>query len=60
MAAPYISAVAALLHQQDRTPDQIMKAIRDTAKNPAGLAKLGLGVVDAKAAAAAAAAVGKD
>ncbi|MEU5000162.1 hypothetical protein [Streptomyces sp. NPDC021622] len=49
--------MAALLHQQDRTPDQIMKAIRGTAKNPAGLAKLGLGVVDTKAAAAA---LGKD
>ncbi|MFI8876945.1 S8 family peptidase [Streptomyces sp. NPDC055243] len=52
MAAPYVSAVAALLHQQDRTPDQIMAAIRGTAKNPDGLAKLGLGIVDAKAAAA--------
>ncbi|MEV0113521.1 S8 family serine peptidase [Streptomyces sp. NPDC050844] len=48
MAAPYVSAVAALLHQQDRTPEQI----------PAGLAKPGLGIVDAKAAAAAV--VGKD
>lgn len=54
MAAPYVSSVAALLHQQDRTPDQIMKAIRDTAKNPDDLAKLGLGIVDAKAAAASA------
>ncbi|MEV8021694.1 S8 family serine peptidase [Streptomyces sp. NPDC086554] len=49
MAAPYVSAVA---------------AVRDTAKNPDDVAKLGLGIVDAKAAAAAAAvasaAVGKD
>ncbi|MGW5866721.1 S8 family peptidase [Streptomyces sp. NPDC055239] len=54
MAAPYVSAVAALLHQQDRTPDQIMTAIRSTAKNPDELAKLGLGIVDAKAAVASA------
>lgn len=54
MAAPYVSAVAALLHQQDRTPDQIMAAIRSTAKNPDKLPKLGLGVVDAEAAAASA------
>ncbi|MEV8319847.1 S8 family peptidase [Streptomyces sp. NPDC059900] len=54
MAAPYVSAVAALLHQQDRTPDQIMKAIRDTAKNPDKAAKLGLGIVDARAAVASA------
>ncbi|MFI5804942.1 S8 family serine peptidase [Streptomyces sp. NPDC051561] len=52
MAAPYVSAVAALLHQQDRTPDQIMTAIRSTASNPDKLPKLGLGVVDAAAAVA--------
>lgn len=52
MAAPYVCAVAALLHQQDRTPDQIMKAIRDTAKNPDHRARLGRGIVDAKAAVA--------
>ncbi|MGW6059053.1 S8 family peptidase [Streptomyces sp. NPDC055189] len=54
MAAPYVSAVAALLHQQDRTPDQIMKAIRGTARNPDDVAKLGLGIVDAEAAVASA------
>jgi subtilisin family serine protease len=50
MAAPYVSAVAALLHQQGRTPDGIMQAIRDTARNPEDEARLGLGVVDADAA----------
>jgi subtilisin family serine protease len=50
MAAPYVSAVATLLHQQDRTPDQIMEAVRGTARNPEHLAKLGLGIVDAKSA----------
>ncbi|MFJ6698819.1 S8 family peptidase [Streptomyces sp. NPDC091272] len=50
MAAPYVSAVAALLHSQDRNPDQIMAAIRTTAKNPQKLPKLGLGIVDAAAA----------
>jgi subtilisin family serine protease len=50
MAAPYVSAVAALLHQQGRTPDQIMAAVRGTAKNPRKLPKLGLGIVDAAAA----------
>ncbi|MFC7304743.1 S8 family peptidase [Streptomyces monticola] len=50
MAAPYVSAVAALLHQQDRSPDEIMSAIRSTAKNPDELPKLGLGNVDAQAA----------
>ncbi|WP_306335064.1 S8 family peptidase [Streptomyces sp. KL118A] len=50
MAAPYVSAVAALLHQQGRDPDQIMSAIRDSAANPDKLAKLGLGIVDAKTA----------
>ncbi|CAM5312029.1 hypothetical protein GCM10010329_59600 [Streptomyces spiroverticillatus] len=50
MAAPYVSAVAALLHHQGRTPDQIMTAIRSTARNPQKLPKLGLGIVDASAA----------
>ncbi|MFE0174717.1 S8 family peptidase [Streptomyces sp. NPDC059002] len=50
MAAPYVSAVAALLHQQGRNPDQIMAAVRGSAKNPDKLAKLGLGIVDAEAA----------
>ncbi|MEU8893148.1 S8 family serine peptidase [Streptomyces sp. NPDC048442] len=50
MAAPYVSAVAALLHSQGRTPDQVMKAIRSTARNPEKLPKLGLGIVDAGAA----------
>ncbi|MFG3253655.1 S8 family peptidase [Streptomyces sp. NPDC048172] len=50
MAAPYVSAVAALLHQQGRDPDAIAEAIRDTARNPGAEPRLGLGVVDAKAA----------
>ncbi len=50
MAAPYASAVAALLRRQGRDPDQIMSAIRDSAANPEQPAKLGLGIVDAKAA----------
>ncbi|MDQ8705257.1 S8 family serine peptidase [Streptomyces sp. LHD-70] len=50
MASPYVAAVAAVLHAQDRDPDQIMRAIRSTAKNPDADAKLGLGIVDAEAA----------
>ncbi|MFM9370538.1 S8 family serine peptidase [Streptomyces sp. Da 82-17] len=50
MASPYVAAVAAVLHGQGRDPDQIMDAIRSTAKNPDKNAKLGLGVVDAEAA----------
>ncbi|WP_223206060.1 S8 family peptidase [Streptomyces xanthii] len=51
MAAPYVAAVAALLHGEGKDPDEIMRIIRDTAKNPDHVEKLGLGVVDAKAAA---------
>ncbi|MFJ3904366.1 S8 family peptidase [Streptomyces sp. NPDC090025] len=50
MASPYVSAVAALLHQQGLNPAQIMKTIQDTASNPQQQAKLGLGNVDAAAA----------
>ncbi|MFI9024218.1 S8 family serine peptidase [Streptomyces sp. NPDC053560] len=50
MATPYVSAVAALLHQQGRTPDQIMAAIKETTRNPGQLPELGLGTVDAQAA----------
>lgn len=50
MATPYVSAVAALLHQQGRTPDEITAAIRRSARNPEQLHRLGLGIVDAQAA----------
>ena len=50
MAAPYVSAVAALLHQQGKDPDEIMKIIRMSATNPGRHERLGLGVVNAKAA----------
>ncbi|MET8474209.1 S8 family peptidase [Streptomyces sp. NPDC006422] len=50
MAAPYVSALAALLHHQGLKPDAIMSTIRDTASNPKKDAKLGLGIVDAQAA----------
>ncbi|MFE1907537.1 S8 family serine peptidase [Streptomyces gardneri] len=50
MATPYVSAVAALLHQQGLPPDAIVRTIRDTAANPQKLVKLGLGNVDAAAA----------
>ncbi|MGW4054840.1 S8 family peptidase [Streptomyces sp. NPDC004779] len=50
MASPYVSAVAALLHQQGLSPAEIMRTIRDTAVNPANNLKLGLGNVDASAA----------
>lgn len=50
MAAPYVSALAALLMAQDRTPAQTMQVIRDTAKNPSKDLRLGLGNVDAAAA----------
>ncbi|MFI7386318.1 S8 family peptidase [Streptomyces sp. NPDC049813] len=50
MAAPYVSAVAALLHQRGMKPDEIMKTVRDTATDPGGQQRLGLGVVNAKAA----------
>ncbi|MFG2819695.1 S8 family serine peptidase [Kitasatospora sp. NPDC048365] len=53
MAAPYVAAVAALLHQQGRSPDQIIETVRATAANPRHLPKLGLGIVDAAAAVAA-------
>ncbi|MFI8996795.1 S8 family serine peptidase [Streptomyces sp. NPDC053542] len=52
MATPYVSAVAALLHQQGRTPDQIIADVKETARNPDQLSKLGLGIVDAQAAVA--------
>ncbi|MFJ6517594.1 S8 family peptidase [Streptomyces filamentosus] len=55
MASPYVSAVAALLHQQGLSPAEIMTTIRDTAENPSGDVKLGLGNVDAAAAVKAAA-----
>ncbi|MCX3058828.1 S8 family peptidase [Streptomyces beihaiensis] len=50
MAAPYVSAIAALLHHEGVKPDDIIKDIRDTAKNPRSRPRLGLGVVDAQAA----------
>ncbi|MEV3853888.1 S8 family peptidase [Streptomyces sp. NPDC050095] len=50
MASPYVSALAALLHQQGLEPDEIMSTIRETAANPDKIAKLGLGIVDAEAA----------
>ncbi|MFI6521043.1 S8 family peptidase [Spirillospora sp. NPDC050679] len=50
MAAPYVSALAALLAGQGESPDQIMQTIRRTAANPAGDPRLGLGIVDAAAA----------
>ncbi|MCQ4207855.1 S8 family peptidase [Streptomyces longispororuber] len=50
MASPYVAAVAALLHDEGLKPDEIISTIRDTAANPKNIAKLGLGVVDAKAA----------
>ncbi|WP_067477455.1 S8 family peptidase [Actinomadura hibisca] len=50
MAAPQVSALAALLAGQGRTPDQIMQTIRQTATNPARDPRLGLGIVDAAAA----------
>ncbi|MFJ5710038.1 S8 family serine peptidase [Streptomyces sp. NPDC093105] len=50
MASPYVSAVAALLHQEGLSPAEIMAAIRDTARNPTQNPKLGLGNVDAAAA----------
>ncbi|MGW8767379.1 S8 family peptidase [Streptomyces sp. NPDC055815] len=56
MASPYVSAVAALLHQQGLDAAAIMRTIRDTAANPGQFPKLGLGNVDAAAAVKAAAA----
>ncbi|WP_306318351.1 MULTISPECIES: S8 family peptidase [unclassified Streptomyces] len=50
MAAPYVSALAALLHDEDLDPDQIISTIRETATNPKNNDKLGLGIVDAQAA----------
>ncbi|MFE6227120.1 S8 family peptidase [Streptomyces sp. NPDC057854] len=55
MASPYVAAVAAALHQQGLNPEEIMRTIRDTAKNPSQNPKLGLGNVDAAAAVKAAA-----
>ncbi len=51
---PYVSAVAALLVAQGRTPQQVIDAIQATAKNPNHVQKLGLGIVDAAAAVASA------
>ncbi|MHB9752859.1 S8 family peptidase [Streptomyces sp. BYX5S] len=50
MAAPYVSALAALLHHQGLDPDEIISTIRGTAANPKNIDKLGLGIVDAQAA----------
>ncbi|MFJ9089031.1 S8 family peptidase [Streptomyces sp. NPDC102384] len=50
MAAPYVSALAALLHHQGLDPDEIISTIRETADNPKNNDKLGLGIVDAEAA----------
>ncbi|MEU6114318.1 S8 family serine peptidase [Streptomyces sp. NPDC047117] len=50
MATPYVSAAAALLHQQGRTPDQIIADLKESARNPDHLTELGLGIVDAQAA----------
>ncbi|MFI9553630.1 S8 family peptidase [Nonomuraea endophytica] len=50
MAAPYVAGLAALLIGQGKTPDQTMRAIRQTAQNPTKDLRLGLGVVDARAA----------
>lgn len=50
MAAPYVAAVAALLHQRGKNPDEIMKTIRDTTTDPGQRKRLGLGVVNAQAA----------
>ncbi|MBO2446828.1 peptidase S8 [Actinomadura barringtoniae] len=50
MAAPQVSGLAALLIAQGRSPAQTMQIIRQTAKNPSGDARLGLGIVDAAAA----------
>ncbi|MFI0240356.1 S8 family peptidase [Streptomyces sp. NPDC016845] len=50
MASPYVSALAALLHQEGLKPDAVMATIRATATNPGHEDKLGLGVVDADAA----------
>ncbi|MFI6299648.1 S8 family peptidase [Nonomuraea sp. NPDC050790] len=52
MAAPYVAGLAALLIGQGKTPDQTMRAIRQTARNPTKDLRLGLGVVDARAAVA--------
>jgi subtilisin family serine protease len=50
MAAPYVSAVAALLMAEGRTPQQAIDAIQQTARNTSRNPKLGLGIVDAAAA----------
>jgi subtilisin family serine protease len=50
MAAPYVSALAALLVAQGRTPQQVINAVEATAKNPNHVQKLGLGIVDSEAA----------
>jgi subtilisin family serine protease len=54
MASPFVAAVAALLVAQGRTPQETINAIEATAKNPDHVQKLGLGIVDAAAAVAAA------
>jgi subtilisin family serine protease len=50
MAAPFVSAVAALLVAQGRTPQQVINAIEATAQNPNHLTRLGLGIANAQAA----------
>jgi hypothetical protein len=52
MAAPYVTALAALLMARGRTPQQTIDASQQTAHNPSKNAKLGLGNVDAAAAVA--------
>ncbi|WP_394428192.1 S8 family peptidase [Streptomyces sp. SGAir0957] len=50
MASPYVSALAALLHQRGLAPDAVMSTIRDTATDPGHEDKLGRGIVNADAA----------
>lgn len=57
MAAPHVAGVAALLHAQGRSSDNVREAILETARLPFSLPKLGLpflmygqGIVDATAA----------
>lgn len=50
MASPYVAGLAALLVSQGKSPDEAMAAIRSTAVNASRDPRLGLGIVDAKAA----------
>ncbi|MGW8380635.1 S8 family serine peptidase [Streptomyces sp. ODS28] len=50
MAAPYVSAVAALLHHEGADPAKIISTLRATARNPEKDVRLGRGVVNAQAA----------